>query len=146
MIAVVLGSLTHVGLDEFTHPGRWGARNIPWLDQVHAGLAGTSWLQYGAGVIGLVGIVLWWSLVLARTAPQRLPVSSAAARRAVQLLVLLGAAAATADAVATAVTTESLNRTAFVGATRGVLLVAAGLTGGSVVWMSVPHRLRRTPG
>lgn len=137
-IAVVLGAVTHVGLDEFTHPGRWGAQHLPWLSQVHAGLPGTSWLQYGTGVVGLAGLALWWSWILVRSAPRRAPIPSVAARRAVQLLILLGAATAAVDVAVVAA--DSLHRAAFVAATRGVLTVLAGLTIGSVMWMIVIGR------
>lgn len=137
-IAVVLGAVTHVGLDEFTHPGRWGAQHLPWLSQVHAGLPGTSWLQYGTGAVGLVGLVLWASWIAVRSAPRRTPMPSIAARRAVQLLVLAGAVAATVDVAVVAL--DSLHRAAFVAATRGVLTVLAGLTIGSVAWTVVIRR------
>jgi hypothetical protein len=52
--ALMIGSLTHVVWDSFTHTGRWGARQLGWLSTEHAGLAGASWLQYVSGVLGLM--------------------------------------------------------------------------------------------
>lgn len=51
--AAWLGALTHVVWDAFTHPGRWGSRNIAWLATEHAGLPGAKWLQYSSGIVGM---------------------------------------------------------------------------------------------
>ncbi len=52
-LGVLIGAATHVGLDEFTHRGRWAATHLVWFRETHAGLLGTSWVQYGAGALGL---------------------------------------------------------------------------------------------
>lgn len=56
--AVVLGALTHVVWDAFTHHGRWGTRLLPWLNTTVLTLAG--WplrgyklLQFGSAAVGL---------------------------------------------------------------------------------------------
>jgi hypothetical protein len=56
-VAAVVGALTHVAWDSFTHPGQWGVRRIEWLQSEHAGLAGLQWAQYSSGVVGLVIVV-----------------------------------------------------------------------------------------
>ncbi|WP_285617751.1 DUF4184 family protein [Kineosporia sp. NBRC 101677] len=65
-----VGAITHVVWDEFTHPGRWGTENIPWLAEQHGILAGYRWGQYASSVLGLMLIAWvlgrWWL----RTAPQ----------------------------------------------------------------------------
>ncbi|MET0694247.1 MAG: DUF4184 family protein [Propionibacteriaceae bacterium] len=58
-ISVVLGAATHVVWDTFTHRDRWGTTQVPWLMQVHAGLPGFKWLQYGSGVVGMAILALW---------------------------------------------------------------------------------------
>lgn len=134
-LGVMLGVITHVGIDEFTHPGRWGAQNIPWLAETHAGLLGTSWVQYSAGVGGLLGIALWCGWTVLRSRPLPRPATSQAARRTVQALVLLAMVIAVADAATVA--TDSLSRAAFVAATRGVMTVLAGLLLGSAISAAV---------
>lgn len=72
-LAVLVGAATHVGIDEFTHRGRWAATHLGWFRETHAGLPGTSWAQYVGGTLGLaiVAFVLvrgWW-----RTEPQQRP-------------------------------------------------------------------------
>ena len=67
-LAVVLGSTTHVGWDEFTHAGRWGATHIRWLRADHFGYAGYHWMQAASSVLGLVVVVVvGWRSVAART-------------------------------------------------------------------------------
>jgi hypothetical protein len=68
--SLLIGAATHVLWDEFTHPGRWGTENIPWLAAQHGLLPGYRWGQYGSSIVGLIAIgwvlVRWWI----RTAPQ----------------------------------------------------------------------------
>lgn len=53
-LAAVLGSLTHVAWDAFTHQGRWGVRHVAWLQDTHGPLPGQQWAQFGSGVLGLL--------------------------------------------------------------------------------------------
>jgi hypothetical protein len=63
-VAVVLGALTHVVWDAFTHSGMWGTRMLPWLSTSVGGLALYRWLHVVSSVIGLAGLawfaVRWW--------------------------------------------------------------------------------------
>lgn len=65
LASLAVGIVTHIVWDEFTHPGRWGARHIDWLATPHSGLGGYEWLQYASGVLGLTVLVLssvrWWA-------------------------------------------------------------------------------------
>jgi hypothetical protein len=63
-LAVVVGALTHVVWDAFTHPGRWGTQLVPWLEAEHAGLLGAKWIQYGSGALG-TGVVVVVTLMAA---------------------------------------------------------------------------------
>ncbi|MEI4277548.1 DUF4184 family protein [Klenkia terrae] len=62
--AVVVGAATHVVLDAFTHPRRWGVDLVPALYEPVAGVPVYSWLADGGGVLGglvLLGwCALWW--------------------------------------------------------------------------------------
>ena len=55
--SALVGALTHVGWDLFTHPGRWGARHIAWLRSEAPTILGrrVTWstvLQYAGHVLG----------------------------------------------------------------------------------------------
>lgn len=62
-IAILLGAFTHVGWDELTHAGRFGATHLTVLANVYPSpvgpLAGYRYLQYISGVGGL--LALWWA-------------------------------------------------------------------------------------
>ncbi|MEV6117997.1 DUF4184 family protein [Streptomyces sp. NPDC052109] len=68
-VSAVLGALTHVVWDAFTHQGRWGSRLVPAIGQARpAGMPLYSWLQYGSSVVGALVIA-----VFAARAPRRAP-------------------------------------------------------------------------
>jgi uncharacterized membrane protein len=80
--ASVLGSLTHVVWDAFTHGGRWGADRIAWLRDDQGSHAGSTWAQYLSTVIGAI-ICLAWAVIYLRSRqptprPPRVPVLRAA--------------------------------------------------------------------
>jgi len=58
-LGVVLGALTHVVWDSFTHAGRWGVEVVPWLHTEHLGLPGYTWAQYASGLLGLLVLATW---------------------------------------------------------------------------------------
>jgi len=68
-LGVVVGSVTHVVWDSFTHAGRWGVDRVPWLHTEHLGLPGYTWAQFASGAIGLVVLAVWGVRRLAGTAP-----------------------------------------------------------------------------
>lgn len=77
-VSLILGVLSHIAWDEFTHEGRWGVQILPVLDEMWGPLAGFKWLQHGSSVLGLVVIGIWALLWLRRQTPrpavaQRLP-------------------------------------------------------------------------
>ncbi|WP_043263880.1 DUF4184 family protein [Streptomyces sp. CT34] len=63
-LSAVLGSVTHVVWDAFTHPGRWGTRLVPALNTVMGGRAVAMYLQYATSALALAGIgwFLWAAL------------------------------------------------------------------------------------
>ncbi|MFI5981048.1 DUF4184 family protein [Streptomyces sp. NPDC051555] len=71
-LSAVLGSLTHVMWDSFTHMDRWGMRMLPDLGRPLAfGLPLYTWLQYGSSA--LAAVTLTWFVV---SALRRLPRSA----------------------------------------------------------------------
>ncbi|MCR2764889.1 DUF4184 family protein [Microbacterium sp. zg.B48] len=70
--SLVLGVLSHIVWDLFTHEGRWGVRVLPGLDRLWGPLAGHTWLQHGSSVVGL-GIIAAWALLWLRRADRREP-------------------------------------------------------------------------
>jgi hypothetical protein len=56
--AAVVGSLTHVVWDSFTHAHRWGPAHVALLRADLGPLPGYRWAQYLSGVVGLA-VVLW---------------------------------------------------------------------------------------
>ncbi|WP_424214315.1 DUF4184 family protein [Streptomyces sp. BI20] len=49
--SAVLGSITHVVWDAFTHHDRWGTDLVPVLNRTVAGLPAHSWVQYGSSAL-----------------------------------------------------------------------------------------------
>jgi hypothetical protein len=64
VVALALGSATHVFWDEFTHARRWGPEHLPALDGNWGLMPGYRWLQYLSTLVG--GLILlgwlahWW--------------------------------------------------------------------------------------
>ena len=84
-VAVLIGSLTHLLWDEFTHPGRFGTANLAMLAATYPSpigpLEGYRYLQYGSGLFGLA-VLAWVGLraSVGPAVPRRQPVLAAWAR------------------------------------------------------------------
>jgi hypothetical protein len=92
-LGVVLGALTHLVWDSFTHAGRWGVEAVPWLQEGHDGMAGWVWAQDVSSVLGLVVVVVWGVWRLGRTQPDDAGLrSSTTDRQVAWSLVAVGAA------------------------------------------------------
>lgn len=63
VVSLLLGVLSHIGWDLFTHADRGGVDAVPALQEMWGPLAGYKWLQHGSSVVGLmilgVFAVLW---------------------------------------------------------------------------------------
>ncbi len=63
-VSLVLGVLSHILWDLFTHEGRAGTEILPVLARSWGPLPGYTWLQHGSSVIGLLVLgvyaLLWW--------------------------------------------------------------------------------------
>lgn len=69
-VSLLIGVLSHIAWDLFTHEGRWGVQQVPWLEQMWGPLPGFKWLQHGSSVIGLA-IIGIWALLRMRRCPAR---------------------------------------------------------------------------
>ncbi len=131
-VAAAVGALTHVGWDAFTHPDRWGVRQVPWLGVDHGGLAGYAWLQYGSSVFGFA-VVVAAGIAWLRAAP-RMPLRPPRHSSGPAILAGIGAIAAAAGAAAAlANLPHGVHTSAYHGIVTivmtlatGVLLIAAG--------------------
>lgn len=70
-VSLILGVLSHIVWDLFTHEGRWGVEFVPALDEMWGPLLGYKWLQYGSSVLGLAAIGVWFLLRLRRAEVRR---------------------------------------------------------------------------
>ncbi len=66
-VSAVLGALTHVVWDAFTHLDRWGTRVFPVLGREVAGSPLYWYLQYGGSAVAAVVIAVFLARALRRT-------------------------------------------------------------------------------
>ncbi|MFI6643674.1 DUF4184 family protein [Streptomyces sp. NPDC050504] len=67
-VSAVIGALTHVVWDAFTHLDRWGTRLLPVLDETVAGFPLYLFAQYGSSAVALAGLA-WFTASLLRRTP-----------------------------------------------------------------------------
>ncbi|MGW8557825.1 DUF4184 family protein [Streptomyces tubercidicus] len=80
VVSAVLGATTHVVWDAFTHPGRWGTRLVPGLDQMVGGLPVYTFVQYGTSALAAAALGWFgWSALRGRGGGTRGGVASGAA-------------------------------------------------------------------
>ncbi len=145
LLAVAVGAATHVGWDEFTHQGRFGARHIAALAELHPALPGDlPGYQYAQFVSSIVGLALLAWIASRRSVvacPPRLAPTLATA-----LPWLLGAGAAIGALIRSADLTgsPSVRTVAFymITSTMSGAAAAGGLT--CAVWWA-RTRTRRRP-
>ncbi|WP_298743767.1 DUF4184 family protein [uncultured Microbacterium sp.] len=65
-VSLLLGVLSHIAWDAFSHEGRWGLSVFPSLAQQWGPLAGYKWVQYGSGVGGLLLLAVFGGVWLRR--------------------------------------------------------------------------------
>lgn len=136
-LAAVVGSITHVVWDAFTHEGRWGTRLIPWLTEQQGPLRGGQWAQYGSGVVGLLVVGA------AMLAVVRGPVLADAPRPRRLPGVVLPAALALASVVSVGTFLARLgsgvHAAAFYAAVAGIVGLAVAVEAVTVAWaLAVP--------
>ncbi|MGW4504649.1 DUF4184 family protein [Streptomyces sp. NPDC004436] len=68
-VSAVIGSLTHVVWDSFTHLDRWGTNAMPWLGEpVAFGFPAYTFLQYGSSAVAAC-VLLWFTVTGLRRTP-----------------------------------------------------------------------------
>lgn len=76
-LALVVGAVTHVVWDLFTHEGRWGVRVVQVLASDIGPWPAYRWAQYLSGVLGVVvlavAVARWWRRAGAGPAGQEFP-------------------------------------------------------------------------
>ncbi|WP_447644726.1 DUF4184 family protein [Nocardioides zeae] len=138
-VAGVVGALTHVAWDSFTHPGRWGWETVPWLAAQQGPLPGGKWLQYGSGVVGMA-VVAGAALLWLRSRPRRDVPPRVTGLPLLELAV--GTAALVALATAVGRAPQGLHAVAFNGVVHGLVALVAALLLASAAWHVL--RLART--
>ncbi|CAH0241073.1 DUF4184 family protein [Microbacterium foliorum] len=58
-VSLILGVLSHIVWDLFTHEGRWGVEILPALGTMWGPLTGFKWLQHGSSAAGLLILGVW---------------------------------------------------------------------------------------
>ncbi|MCX5148337.1 DUF4184 family protein [Streptomyces sp. NBC_00320] len=100
-LSAVVGSLTHVVWDSFTHLDRWGTNALPLLGEPIAfGLPLYTYLQYGSSAVAACALV-WFTVTALRRLPDRAAPASVPVFGRAQML---GASALVAACVAAGVT------------------------------------------
>jgi hypothetical protein len=139
VIAALIGVVTHVFWDLFTHPHRLGSEWFPVLGEPWGGIDGTSWLQWISSVLGLAGLTVWAVLALRRAGVVHRsdPRSVAVVRVAAWMsagLVLLGSFAAHIARDGIPADYSQLRDTAFdAGTLAGALILVVALAASIVV-------------
>lgn len=70
VLATMIGIVTHIVWDAFTHEGRAGLSLIPALEDEWGPLPGYKWLQYGCGVGGVIVLAIAALMWLRRRSPR----------------------------------------------------------------------------
>lgn len=71
-VSFVVGVLSHIAWDSFTHEGRWGVVSVPVLNESWGPLLGYKWLQYGSSVLGIAVLGLVAVVWLRRSEPREI--------------------------------------------------------------------------
>lgn len=59
VLSLLIGVVSHIVWDLFTHEGRWGVTLFPVLDEQWGPFLGYKWLQYASSLLGLAIIGVW---------------------------------------------------------------------------------------
>src|SRR3546814_2343462 len=66
IVSLAIGVLTHIVWDLFTHAGRGGVDLLPGLAERWGPVPGSTWLQHGSSLLGLVVLGVWGLIWISR--------------------------------------------------------------------------------
>ena len=144
-VSVVLGALTHVVWDTFTHADRWGTTHVALLAEPLGPLPAFKWFQFASGLLGLAGLGLWLLLWVRRTPARPVPTATRTAARRTAWLVGVAVVLVTAALVGGLALAggRSLEASAFAVATRSMGAGAAAVLAVCLLWSAGGGRLGR---
>jgi hypothetical protein len=137
-IGALIGGITHVAWDSFTHYDRWGSEHIRWLQHDHLGLPGLKWAQYASGVLGLL-VVGWFAVDHLRSLPPLDTHRPARIMTPVALVAVFVVAGLTGLTSAAWMAPDGLHSMAFHGVVNSIIVFVLG----GVLVCGVWHVLRR---
>lgn len=75
VVSLIIGAMTHLVWDAFTHLTGWGVRHLPILTTPVVDVAGAHFptyklLQYGSGILGVAVLVAWYLVLVREGRPQ----------------------------------------------------------------------------
>jgi hypothetical protein len=144
LASVILGTITHVLWDSFTHGGAV-VNHIPALLRDWAGYPVYKWAQWGSTVFGAVAVVLW-GIAWLRKMPQGVPAPSPLAGRTRSIArastVSVGMTVSLAIWFSGIQSGQSAfeSRLDFLTATIGIAAAALALTAWSIAWWLIAAR------
>lgn len=146
--SVVVGAITHVVWDTFTHRDRWGTTHLAVLTALLGPLPAYKWFQFGSGVLGLAGLMLWLALWVRRTtpAPERSQVSDLGRGPAWSVLGGVFAVGLAVGALTRVAAGASVEAVAVGAATTSIGAVGAATVAVCLVWWLRSGGLLRHPG
>lgn len=150
-LALVIGGLTHIGWDEFTHRDRAAVHQIGWLHSQHtlAGvhLPGYSWAQYGSSAVGLAILAIWAVRWYRRARPHNQPAPGLSLPIRIVAVALVVAAASFGGYVGgrEVWSTGSLSALAVSTVTRGGDALALAVLALATCWHLRSRQVRRPP-
>ncbi len=143
-VGALIGGITHVAWDSFTHDDTWGYKQVGWLQTDHLGVAGLRWAQYVSAVGGLV-VICAFAIAHLRQLPVSQERRPPRALPAPTLPAVFGLAGATALAAALANASVGLHAMAFFGAVSGVITLTAGIFVVCIAWQVARQRSPAAP-
>ncbi|MBP2457910.1 hypothetical protein ABID70_000474 [Clavibacter michiganensis] len=108
LAALLLGVLSHVVWDAFTHEGRVGSALLPALAAPWGALPGYRWIQYASSVGGVLALLVAGALEMRRVEPRAVP--RAGEGRALRIILASAVVAIAAGAALVPVASHGLPR------------------------------------
>jgi hypothetical protein len=138
-VGALIGAVTHVAWDSFTHYDRWGSDHVGWLRSEHLGMAGLKWAQYASGVLGLA-VVGWFAIAHLRSLPPLGTPRPARVLTPLALAAVIVLAGLTGLASAASAASDGLQAMAFRGVVSSIIIFVVGGGFVCVAWQVARQR------